>query len=193
MVNQVQGYQGPPLYLLPLLPGWILGFGLCQGEQLCLAKSFLLKDRFFQPTPVWSKAQQGINVINGIGQAGPLTLITTQDVSLSFDRRAKGLYRLIQFCSPPAYLATASGLAYSARAIGGGFGGAIVLAISEAFCSHLSRILTSLCTANGILESRPAAIAQAAIAAGLPATSVGDLLKAMALGVCSAADIWSIL
>jgi len=46
----------------------------------------------------------------GIGQSGPLTLLVA----------------LVQFTSPHAYLSTATGLAFSARAIGGAFGSAVL-------------------------------------------------------------------
>jgi hypothetical protein len=53
------------------------------------------------------------NVIAGIGQAGPLTLLVTY----------------VQFTAPHAFLATATGLAFSARAIGGALGTAVLSAI----------------------------------------------------------------
>ncbi|KAK3706835.1 hypothetical protein LTR37_012514 [Vermiconidia calcicola] len=64
-------------------------------------------------TPKWSNPQYGLNVLAGIGQSGPLTLILA----------------LVQFAAPHAYIATASGFALSARAIGGAFGSAVLNAI----------------------------------------------------------------
>lgn len=64
-------------------------------------------------TPKENKAQLAFNVLAGIGQAGPLTLLVA----------------LVQFTSPHAYLSTATGLAFSARAIGGAFGSAVLDAI----------------------------------------------------------------
>ncbi|CAI4212017.1 unnamed protein product [Parascedosporium putredinis] len=53
--------------------------------------------------PDMDKAQIAINVFAGIGQAGPLTLLPAA----------------IQYTAPHAFLSTATGLAFSARAIGG--------------------------------------------------------------------------
>ncbi|KAK5729170.1 hypothetical protein LTR15_002312 [Elasticomyces elasticus] len=101
-------------------------------------------------TPSWSKAQIGINVLSGIGQSGPLTLLVA----------------LIQFTAPHAYLSTATGLGFSARAIGGAFGSAVLDAII-----------------NGKLKSTLVPkVSAAAVAAGLPAASVPALLAAMTTG-----------
>ena len=100
--------------------------------------------------PGWGNAQYALNVIAGIGQAGPLTLLVA----------------LIQFTAPHAYLSTATGLAFSARAIGGAFGSAVLNAII-----------------NGRLASNYAPkVSDAAIAAGMPASSVEALLAAMETG-----------
>lgn len=87
----------------------------------------------------------------GIGQAGPLTLLPAA----------------IQYTSPHAFLSTATGLAFSARAIGGAFGSAVLDAIVQ---GHLA-------------SSFDAAIEEAAVGAGLPEGSVPDLLAALAAGV----------
>lgn len=63
--------------------------------------------------PSWDKAQIGLSVLGGIGQAGPLTLLVA----------------CVQFTAPHAFLSTATGLAFSARAIGGAFGSAVLNAI----------------------------------------------------------------
>ena len=60
--------------------------------------------------PGWSSVQLGFNVIAGIGQSGPLTLLVA----------------CVQFTAPHAFLSTATGLAFSARAIGGAFGSAVL-------------------------------------------------------------------
>ena len=89
-------------------------------------------------------------MISGIGQAGPLTLLVA----------------LIQFAAPHAYLSTATGLGFSARAIGGAFGSAVLNAII-----------------NGKLSSDYAGrVGSAAVAAGLPSSSVAALLSAMETG-----------
>jgi len=85
-----------------------------------------------------------------MGQAGPLTLLVP----------------LVQFTAPHAYLASASGLAYSGRAIGGAFGSAVLDVIIN---NHLHKHLDS-------------AIGSAAIEAGLPESSVSKLVKAMDSG-----------
>ena len=100
--------------------------------------------------PSWNHAQIGFNVISAIGQAGPLTLLVS----------------LTQFTAPHAFLSTATGLAFAARAIGGAFGSAVLDAII-----------------NGKLASTYAtSVGGAATGAGLPASSVPDLLAAFATG-----------
>lgn len=101
--------------------------------------------------PGWDHAQIGINVLAGIGQAGPLTLLPA----------------CIQYTSPHAFLSTATGLAFSSRAIGGAFGSAVLNAII-----------------NKRIEAHyAAAVSAAAIAAGLPEGSVEALLTGLAQGV----------
>ncbi len=86
----------------------------------------------------------------GIGQAGPLTLLIV----------------LVQYTAPHAYLANATGLAFSARAIGGAFGSAIVDVIIN----------------NKLGKTLAPQVAAAAIKAGLPSSSVALLMAAMAEG-----------
>ncbi|KZO91190.1 MFS general substrate transporter [Calocera viscosa TUFC12733] len=100
-------------------------------------------------TPNDNSRQVGYNVLSGIGQSGPLTLLVA----------------VTQFTAPHAYLATATGLAFSARAIGGAFGSAIMGTI-----------------VNSKLANYDTDVGNAAIAAGLPAASVPDLLAAFASG-----------
>lgn len=100
----------------------------------------------------------------GIGQAGPLTLLPAA----------------IQYTSPHAYLSTATGLAFSARAIGGAMGSAVLDAIVQ---GHITRKL------NPAIES-------AAVGAGLPTSSVADMLIAMAAGARdgvegATAEVWA--
>ncbi|KAK3336331.1 major facilitator superfamily domain-containing protein [Cercophora scortea] len=100
--------------------------------------------------PGWNHAQYGVNIIAAIGQSGPLTLLVA----------------CVQFTAPHAFLSTATGLAFSARAIGGAFGSAVLDAII-----------------NGRLASSYApAVGAAATAAGLPEGSVPGLLAALAKG-----------
>lgn len=85
-----------------------------------------------------------------MGQAGPLTLLVP----------------LVQFTAPHAYLASATGLAYSGRAIGGAFGSAVLDAIIN---NHLNKHLKS-------------SISTAATKAGLPHSSTAKLVTAMEAG-----------
>lgn len=92
-------------------------------------------------------------VLAGIGTSGPLTLLVA----------------CVQFTAPHAFLSTATGLAFSARAIGGAFGSAVINAII-----------------NGRLNSHYATdVGSAAVAAGLPSSSIPALLEAMEAGTLS--------
>ncbi len=106
-----------------------------------------------------SHAQIGFNVLSGFGQAGPLTLLVA----------------LIQFTSPHAYLANATGLAFSARAIGGAFGTAVVNVIIN---NKLGKVLVPN-------------IIKAAVGAGLPAANATSLYAAMAAGNATALATYS--
>ncbi|KAF8862496.1 MFS general substrate transporter [Acephala macrosclerotiorum] len=101
-------------------------------------------------TPAMNHAQIGYNVISAIGQAGPLTFLVA----------------LVQFTAPHAYLANATGLAFSARAIGGAFGSAVVDVIIN----------------NKLSSTYASQVSAAAIGAGLPATSIAALLTAFGTG-----------
>jgi len=101
-------------------------------------------------TPAMDKAQIGFNIICGIGQSGPLSLLVA----------------LVQFTAPHAYLSTATGLAFSARAIGGAFGSAVLSAIIN---GKLASTYTPQMTA-------------AAIGSGLPKSSVPQLIAAFKSG-----------
>lgn len=96
-------------------------------------------------------AQIGFNILSGFGQSGPLTLLVAA----------------VQFTAPHAFLSTATGLAFSARAIGGAFGSAVLDAIINSYISSHYAV----------------DVGAAAVKAGLPASSVADLLTAMAAGV----------
>ncbi|KAH7355926.1 major facilitator superfamily domain-containing protein [Pyrenochaeta sp. MPI-SDFR-AT-0127] len=97
--------------------------------------------------PGWSTPQIIFTAMTGVGCGGPLTLLVA----------------CVQFTAPHAFLSTATGLAFSARAIGGAFGTAVIYAIVN------SRISSHYASDVG----------SAAIAAGLPQSSVGALLKSM--------------
>lgn len=103
--------------------------------------------------PSWSTPQIVFTVLSGIGTSGPLTLLVAA----------------VQFTSPHAFLSTATGLAFSARAIGGAFGSAVINAII-----------------NGNLNSHYASdVGSVAISAGLPSSSVPNLLEVMEAGTLS--------
>jgi hypothetical protein len=98
-----------------------------------------------------NKAQIGFNVLVGIGLSGPLTLLVA----------------LVQFTAPHRHLSTATGLAFSACAIGGAFGSAVLDAII-----------------NGILGNTYASkVSTAAVDAGLPESDISALLAAMSAGM----------
>ncbi|KAJ2993566.1 hypothetical protein NUW58_g1806 [Xylaria curta] len=103
--------------------------------------------------PSWNGPQIAFNVLAAIGQSGPLTLLVA----------------CVQFTAPHAFLSTATGLAFSARAIGGAFGSAVLNAII-----------------NGRLSGHYApAVSKAAVDAGLPENSVPSLLHALEAGTGS--------
>ncbi|KAI8957282.1 major facilitator superfamily domain-containing protein [Daldinia sp. FL1419] len=98
--------------------------------------------------PLWSSVQLGLNVIAGIGQSGSSAI----------------LIACVQFTAPHAFLSTATGLAFSARAIGGAFGSAVLNAII-----------------NGRLASHyEEGVKNAAADSGLSLDNVSDLLEALA-------------
>jgi MFS family permease len=100
--------------------------------------------------PNWSLPQYFLNVLCGIGQSGPLSLIVA----------------VVQFTCPHAYLSTATGVAFTARAVGGAFGAAV---------------LTSII--NGHLGANYAGnVGSAAIAAGLGQDQVPALVSALRSG-----------
>ncbi|KAI0546388.1 major facilitator superfamily domain-containing protein [Xylaria curta] len=100
--------------------------------------------------PTWNSAQIGLGVLAGIGQSGPLTLLVA----------------CVQFTAPHEFLSTATGLAFSARAIGGAFGSAVLNAII-----------------NGRLSGHyNSAVSKAALDAGLPEASIPSLLQAFETG-----------
>lgn len=100
--------------------------------------------------PDWGNVQYGLNALAGIGQAGPLTLILVAT----------------QFSAPHAYISTATGLAFSSRAIGGAFGAAVLYSIIN---GHVSSHYND-------------AVANAAISSGLPSDAVAPLLGVMKEG-----------
>ena len=83
------------------------------------------------------------------------------------------LVACVQFTAPHAFLSTATGLAFSARAIGGAFGSAVLDAIVH---GRLNRDYAS-------------AVAAAATGAGLPKSSVEALLAALASGNVPSPDV----
>ena len=72
----------------------------------------------------------------------------------------------MQFTAPHSYLSTATGLAFSARALGGAFGSAVLDTIIN---NHLSSHYAT-------------SVGTAAIGAGLPSSSVPALIEALSTG-----------
>lgn len=101
-------------------------------------------------SPSWNVGQIVLTVLSGIGTSGPLTLLVA----------------CVQFSSPHAYLSTATGLAFSARAIGGAFGSAVINAV-----------INSRFNSKYVYE-----VSTAAINAGLDPANVEGMLAAMATG-----------
>ncbi|KAF2036732.1 MFS general substrate transporter [Setomelanomma holmii] len=95
--------------------------------------------------PSWGNVQYDLNVLSGIAQAGPLTSILVAT----------------QFTAPHAYLSTATGMAFSTRAIRGAFRIAVLYSITN---GHISSHYND-------------AVAEAAMAAGLPIDAVVPLLS----------------
>ncbi|KJX97170.1 hypothetical protein TI39_contig541g00017 [Zymoseptoria brevis] len=83
--------------------------------------------------------QWAFNVVLGIGQSGPLTLLTAY----------------IQFASPPEISSTATGLAYSARALGGALGSAVLNTIinNKLHKAYASSVGTAAIQVPGISEA----------------------------------------
>lgn len=106
-------------------------------------------------SPNLNAAQIGYNVLVVVGQAGPLTLLVA----------------VVQLSAPHEHLSTVTGLAFSARAIGGAFGSAGLDAI----------ILGKL------KSSYAARVGNAAVNAGLPESSVPDLLHTLQYGIY---EVW---
>ncbi|KAF3065326.1 Vacuolar basic amino acid transporter 5 [Daldinia childiae] len=144
-------YQLPVLFASVPITWYATRFKDLQAPLLVTFTIFLIVTICYATIqPSWSSAQLGFNVLAGIGQAGPLTLLVA----------------CIQFTAPHSFLSTATGLAFSARAIGGAFGSAVLNAII-----------------NGQLASHYAAgVGSAAVDAGLAMESVPALLEALAAG-----------
>ncbi|KAI0448671.1 major facilitator superfamily domain-containing protein [Xylaria acuta] len=144
-------YQLPVLFTSIPITWYATRFKDLQTPLLVTFTTFLVVTiSYANINPTWNAAQIGLGVLAGIGQSGPLTLLVA----------------CVQFTAPHAFLSTATGLAFSARAIGGAFGSAVLNAII-----------------NGRLSGHYApAVSKAAIDAGLPETSVTSLLQAFEAG-----------
>lgn len=117
---------------------------------LCFVVFLVLTICYACIQPSWDAAQQGLNVLSALGQAGPLTLLVAA----------------VQFTAPHAFLSTATGLAFSARAIGGAVGSAVLDAI----------------VAGHVGAKYDAAIVRAAEGAGISAQAASGIVAAMAEG-----------
>ncbi|KAI0407135.1 major facilitator superfamily domain-containing protein [Xylaria palmicola] len=144
-------YQLPVLFASLPVTWYATRFKDLQSPLLVTFTIFLVVTiSYANITPTWNAPQLGLGVLAGIGQAGPLTLLVA----------------CVQFTAPHAFLSTATGLAFSARAIGGAFGSAVLNAII-----------------NGRLSGHYApAVSKAAVDAGLPESSITSLLQAIDAG-----------
>ncbi|GAB7353936.1 hypothetical protein MBLNU459_g4542t1 [Dothideomycetes sp. NU459] len=125
-------------------------------------------------SPAQSHAQIGYNVLSGLGQSGPLTLLVAA----------------VQFSAPHAFLSTATGLAFSARAIGGAFGSAVLDAIVNGYLgSHYASSLASSAAAAGVPQGKIPTLVQGIVSGN--ATMVAGLgIDAAALGSVTEAGRW---
>ncbi|KAF2024007.1 MFS general substrate transporter [Setomelanomma holmii] len=147
-------YQIPFIFIVALVSWYATRFkDLKTPLVVTFTMFFITSVCYANIRPDWNVPQIVFSVLTGVGCAGPLTLLVA----------------CVQFTAPHAYLSTATGLAFSARAIGGAFGTAVIYAII-----------------NGRLNSHYATdVGSAAVAAGLPQSSIGALLKAMAEGTAT--------
>ncbi|RWA06161.1 hypothetical protein EKO27_g8947 [Xylaria grammica] len=144
-------YQLPVLFTSIPITWYATRFKDLQSPLLVTFTIFLVVTiSYANLKPNWNAPQIGLGVLAGIGQSGPLTLLVA----------------CVQFTAPHAFLSTATGLAFSARAIGGAFGSAVLNAII-----------------NGRLSGHYArAVSKAAVDAGLPKDSIPSLLAAFEAG-----------
>ncbi|KAI1176124.1 major facilitator superfamily domain-containing protein [Nemania sp. FL0916] len=144
-------YQIPVLFASIPITWYATRFKDLQSPLLVTFTLFLVVTiSYANITPNWNAAQLALGVLAGIGQSGPLNLLVAS----------------VQFTAPHAFLSTATGLAFSARAIGGAFGSAVLNAII-----------------NGRIAGHYAsAVSKAATDAGLPEGSVPSLLDAFEAG-----------
>lgn len=103
-----------------------------------------------------------------MGQSGPLTLLVAA----------------VQFSAPHAFLSTATGLAFSARAIGGAFGSAVLDAIINSYlASHYASSLSTTAAKLGVPAGNIPAVVLGMTAGnvtglGLDATQISGLTDA---------------
>jgi hypothetical protein len=96
--------------------------------------------------PSWSLPQYVFNVICGVGQSGPLSLIVA----------------VVQFTCPHAYLSTATGVAFTARAVGGAFGAAVLTSVVNGHLSaNYAGNVGNAAIAAGLAEDQASALAAA--------------------------------
>ncbi|KAK0612703.1 Efflux pump FUS6 [Lasiodiplodia hormozganensis] len=131
---------------------------------LCFALFLAVTIAYACVAPHWSDAQYGLNVLCAVGQAGPLTLLVAA----------------VQFSAPHQFLSTATGLAFSARAIGGAVGSAVLDAIVKGYmASHYDGAVTRAAEEAG-LAAELVEMVVAAMGEGEGATSVEALGEVVA-------------
>jgi len=151
--NEVQRYEASTAYYLHALLGCVSQF-LFRNINVRSLTLIVSSICYATITPALDNAQIGYNILSAIGQAGPLTLLVA----------------LVQFTAPHRYLSTATGLAFSARAIGGAFGSAVLDVISN----------------NKIAATYAPTVSAAAVKAGLPTSDIAKLLGSMQSGNATA-------
>ncbi|OJD29210.1 mfs general substrate transporter [Diplodia corticola] len=123
-------------------------------------------------TPGWGDGvQQGLNVLCAVGQAGPLTLLVAA----------------VQFAAPHRYLSTATGLAFSARAVGGAVGSAVLEAVVKGYVGgRYGGAVAGAARRAGVRDEGVVGEIVGAMAGGEGATSVEALGAVVGEGVGAA-------
>lgn len=108
-------YSGPTLLVSILIIWYSTRYkDVKTSLVICFMLFLAVACTFVATKPDWGNVQLGLSAVAGVGQAGPLTLLIV----------------VVQFAAPHAYLSTATGVAFSFRAIGGALGSAILYTIA---------------------------------------------------------------
>ena len=144
-------YSGPTLLASVLIIWYSTRYKDVKTPLVICFGLFLVVSCVFAATKSsWGNVQLGLSAVAGVGQSGPLILLVA----------------VVQFAAPHAYLSTATGVAFSFRAIGGAFGSAVLYTIAF---GHVAKYFNT-------------DVAQAAAGNGLPPKDIPILLEVMAEG-----------